>query len=64
MHVLSQSAREFVIKIIEVSLWSFDSLIGRFLLLILTTHDTGTLMSATSIQFYFVSLPSICGDFD
>jgi len=35
-HVLSQAAREFIVKIIELSLWSSDFLIGHFLLLMLT----------------------------
>jgi 1,3-beta-glucan synthase len=33
---LSQSAREFLVKIIELSLWSSDFLIGHFLLLVMT----------------------------
>ncbi|KAJ7628707.1 1,3-beta-glucan synthase [Roridomyces roridus] len=35
-HVMSQPAREFVVKIIELSLWSSDLLIGHILLLMLT----------------------------
>lgn len=35
-HVMSQPAREFVVKIIELSLWSSDLLIGHFLLFMLT----------------------------
>ncbi|EJD47463.1 1,3-beta-glucan synthase [Auricularia subglabra TFB-10046 SS5] len=35
-HVMSQPAREFVVKIIELSLWSSDFLIGHFLLFMLT----------------------------
>lgn len=35
-HVLSQPAREFIVKIIELSLWSSDFLIGHFLLFMLT----------------------------
>jgi len=35
-HVLSQPAREFVVKIIELSLWSSDFLIGHFLMFMLT----------------------------
>jgi 1,3-beta-glucan synthase len=35
-HAMSQPAREFVVKAIEVSLWSSDLLIGHFLLFILT----------------------------
>ena len=35
-HALSQPAREFIVKIIELSLWSSDFLIGHFLLIMLT----------------------------
>jgi 1,3-beta-glucan synthase len=35
-HVLSQPAREFLVKIIELSLWSSDFLLGHFLLFLLT----------------------------
>ncbi|KAJ7481764.1 1,3-beta-glucan synthase [Mycena latifolia] len=35
-HVMSQPAREFVVKIIELSLWSSDLILGHFLLLMLT----------------------------
>ncbi|KAG5635057.1 hypothetical protein H0H81_012577, partial [Sphagnurus paluster] len=35
-HVMSQPAREFVVKIIELSLWSSDLLLGHFLLFMLT----------------------------
>jgi len=35
-HVMSQPAREFVVKIIELSLWSSDLLIGHILLFMLT----------------------------
>ncbi|EIN14554.1 1,3-beta-glucan synthase [Punctularia strigosozonata HHB-11173 SS5] len=35
-HAMSQPAREFVVKIIELSLWSSDLLIGHFLLFMLT----------------------------
>lgn len=35
-HAISQPAREFVVKIIELSLWSSDLLIGHFLMFILT----------------------------
>jgi len=35
-HVMSQPAREFVVKIIELSLWSSDFLIGHVLLFMLT----------------------------
>jgi 1,3-beta-glucan synthase len=35
-HVLSQPAREFIVKIIELSLWSSDFLIGHFLMFMLT----------------------------
>lgn len=35
-HVMSQPAREFVVKIIELSLWSSDFLLGHFLLFMLT----------------------------
>ncbi|KAI0072902.1 1,3-beta-glucan synthase [Panus rudis PR-1116 ss-1] len=35
-HAMSQPAREFIVKIIELSLWSSDFLIGHFLLFILT----------------------------
>lgn len=34
-HVMSQPAREFVVKIIELSLWSSDFLIGHVLLFML-----------------------------
>jgi len=34
-HVMSQPAREFVVKIIELSLWSSDLLLGHFLLFML-----------------------------
>jgi hypothetical protein len=33
---MSQPAREFVVKIIELSLWSSDLLIGHFLLFMMT----------------------------
>lgn len=36
VHVMSQPAREFVVKIIELSLWSSDFLIGHVLLFMLT----------------------------
>jgi 1,3-beta-glucan synthase len=36
MHVMSQPVREFVIKIVELSLWSGDLLLGHFLLFMLT----------------------------
>ncbi|KAF8240488.1 1,3-beta-glucan synthase [Tricholoma matsutake] len=35
-HVMSQPAREFVVKIIELSLWSSDLLLGHILLFMLT----------------------------
>ncbi|KAK6996025.1 putative 1,3-beta-D-glucan synthase subunit [Favolaschia claudopus] len=35
-HTMSQPAREFVVKIIELSLWSGDFIIGHILLLLLT----------------------------
>ncbi|KAJ6618713.1 hypothetical protein B0H10DRAFT_2217447 [Mycena sp. CBHHK59/15] len=35
-HVMSQPAREYVVKIIELSLWSSDLLLGHFLLFMLT----------------------------
>ncbi|KAF8496308.1 1,3-beta-glucan synthase [Gautieria morchelliformis] len=35
-HVMSQPAREFVVKIIELSLWSSDFLLGHLLLFIMT----------------------------
>ncbi|KAF8119311.1 glycosyltransferase family 48 protein [Boletus edulis] len=36
VHVMSQPAREFLVKIIELSLWSSDLLLGHFLLFMLT----------------------------
>lgn len=33
---MSQPAREFVVKIIELSLWSSDLLLGHFLLFMMT----------------------------
>ncbi|KAJ6591232.1 1,3-beta-glucan synthase [Mycena vulgaris] len=35
-HVMSQPAREFIVKIIELSLWSSDLILGHILLLMLT----------------------------
>ncbi|PBK76155.1 1,3-beta-glucan synthase [Armillaria solidipes] len=35
-HVMSQPAREFIVKIIELSLWSSDLIIGHILLFMLT----------------------------
>ena len=35
-HAMSQPAREFIVKIIELSLWSSDLLICHFLLFMLT----------------------------
>ncbi|KAJ7216464.1 1,3-beta-glucan synthase [Mycena pura] len=35
-HVMSQPAREFVVKIMELSLWSSDLILGHILLLMLT----------------------------
>ncbi|EAU84099.2 1,3-beta-glucan synthase [Coprinopsis cinerea okayama7 len=35
-HVLSQPAREFIVKIVELSLWSGDLLLGHLLLFMLT----------------------------
>ncbi|KAF7342075.1 putative 1,3-beta-D-glucan synthase subunit [Mycena venus] len=35
-HVMSQPAREFIVKIIELSLWSSDLLLGHLLLFLLT----------------------------
>jgi 1,3-beta-glucan synthase len=35
-HVMSQPAREFIVKIIELSLWSSDILLGHLLLFLLT----------------------------
>lgn len=35
-HVMSQPLREFVVKIVELSLWSGDLLLGHFLLFMLT----------------------------
>ena len=35
-HAISQPAREFVVKIIELSFWSSDILLGHFLLFTLT----------------------------
>jgi 1,3-beta-glucan synthase len=35
-HALSQPAREYIVKIIELSLWSGDFLLGHFLLLLMT----------------------------
>ena len=34
-HAMSQPAREFIVKVIELSLWSSDILLGHFLLLML-----------------------------
>jgi 1,3-beta-glucan synthase len=36
VHVMSQPAREFIVKTIELSLWSSDFLIGHVLLFMLT----------------------------
>ena len=36
VHVMSQPAREFIVKIIELSLWSSDLLLGHLLLFMLT----------------------------
>jgi len=36
VHVMSQPAREFVVKTIELSLWSSDLLLGHFLLFMMT----------------------------
>lgn len=33
---MSQPAREFIVKIIELSLWSSDLLLGHFLLFMMT----------------------------
>lgn len=33
---MSQPAREFIVKIVEMSLWSSDFLVGHILLVILT----------------------------
>jgi len=35
-HVMSQPAREFIVKIIELSLWSSDLILGHILLFVLT----------------------------
>jgi len=35
-HVISQPAREFVVKIIELSLWSSDIIVGHLLLFMMT----------------------------
>jgi 1,3-beta-glucan synthase len=35
-HVMSQPAREFIVKIMELSLWSSDLILGHILLLSLT----------------------------
>ena len=35
-HAMSQPAREFIVKIIELSLWSSDFLMGHILMFILT----------------------------
>jgi 1,3-beta-glucan synthase len=35
-HAMSQPAREFIVKIIELSLWSSDLLLGHFLLFMMT----------------------------
>ena len=35
-HAMSQPAREFIVKIIELSLWSSDFLMGHILLFLLT----------------------------
>lgn len=35
-HLMSQPAREFIVKIIELSLWSSDLILGHILLLMLT----------------------------
>ncbi|KAH8112916.1 glucan synthase [Phellopilus nigrolimitatus] len=35
-HAMSQPAREFVVKVIELSLWSSDILLGHFILFLLT----------------------------
>jgi 1,3-beta-glucan synthase len=35
-HVMSQIAREFIVKVVELSLWSSDLLLGHFLLFMLT----------------------------
>ena len=35
-HVMSQPAREFIVKIIELSLWSSDLLLGHMLLFMMT----------------------------
>jgi 1,3-beta-glucan synthase len=34
-HVMSQPAREYIVKIVELSLWSGDFLLGHFLLFFL-----------------------------
>ena len=35
-HVMSQPAREYIVKIVELSLWSGDFLLGHFLLFFLS----------------------------
>ncbi|KAI6096184.1 glycosyltransferase family 48 protein [Pisolithus croceorrhizus] len=46
-HAMSQPAREFIVKIIELSLWSSDLLLGHFLLFIFLTSLTSDRQSGS-----------------
>lgn len=67
-YVMSQPAREFIVKIVELSLWTSDFLIAHFLLFMLTPAclipyaDTihATLLCKCSIQCLFPKLTGLC----
>ncbi|KAG9313769.1 1,3-beta-glucan synthase component FKS1 [Chiua virens] len=57
-HVMSQPAREFVVKIIELSLWSSDLLLGHFLLFMLTPPILIPYIDRLHAMFLFWLRPS------
>jgi 1,3-beta-glucan synthase len=66
-HVMSQPPREFIVKIIELSLWSGDLLLGHFLLFMLTPpilipyidrlHATSTFIFLCLFDFMLMLIP-------
>ena len=64
---MSQPAREFVVKIIELSLWSSDFLLGHFLLFMLTPPvliPFADRLHATSEFFFLYGIEVISADFN
>ena len=54
---LSQPAREYVVKIVEMSLWSSDFLLAHILLIVLTPATLLPLIDKMHSMMMFIKLP-------